>query len=142
MYLTLFLRERLELEVDLRAPLPLTRGGREFADVSDDWGDSFFLGFYDWLRTADETVVGIRLTLHDGRESLRELLPAWPYVSWLAPSIVEIMFSDADGDIADSVDQEFSESRCLRSADGEVALVFDASQLSSEQLQGPLLVRG
>jgi hypothetical protein len=135
-FLALFLSEDIDLAVLASDAPRLQTRGESFVDTNEEASDSMFLGFYDWLRTpASHQVAGVQLILHDGRETVRETLPNRDYIQWLSPDIVRIWFAEARViDEEASVDQEFSVSRCLRSADGRVALVFDAAELSPAQL--------
>jgi hypothetical protein len=135
MYLILFLDERLTIDVMEDDAASIRRHGREYVDVCLAWEDSLYLGFYDWLRTPDVTgVIGLRVTLHDGRESLRDILPRRSYIEWISEYIVVLRFVGDGVDDELSSDQEFSASRCLRAQDGSVALLFDASVLTPEQI--------
>ena len=101
--------------------------------VKDDGG--LFLGFYDWLRTSAGRVIGVDLTFHDGREIVQEALLGAGVGTWLTPDIFRVVF-DQQGEIDDeaSVDQEFSVSRCYLGPEGQVALLFDASELTKEDI--------
>ncbi len=100
-------------------------GGREFKDT----GIRTIVGFYDWLRTDEKEVIGVRLTIFD--EELDYLVPelARPnYVQEIIDSVgVEIFFTDErqyNPDYSD--DQDFMDNRIYQSADGGLAISFDA----------------
>lgn len=136
MYLALFLFDTLKIttvEFDSRS---LVEDGRLFNDICEEWGDSLYLGFYDWLRTPEPSAVaGLSLTLHDNRDILLKLIPPRDYIEWQCPFIFRITFFAATIDDKLSIDQDFSTSRCLRANNGSVALLFDASDLPSQQIQ-------
>lgn len=141
MFLALFLFDKLVIDALPRDCDTFVRHGCNFVDLNRQWETTLYIGFYDWLRTSKNSVVGIRVILHDGRERLREVLPIRSYIDWVSPHIVEIMFSpNIVIDDSASVDQEFSVSRCLLSEDGTVALLFDASALDHSQVENILLV--
>jgi hypothetical protein len=135
MFLAVFLFDRIEVEVLAGDVHMLARHGHAYQEIGREWEQSLFLGFYDWLRTAADEVIGINLILHDGREVLRDIIPDREYVVWLAPSVVRISILPGEVDEAASADQEFSASRCLQATDGSVALIFDAEELTSAQLE-------
>jgi hypothetical protein len=135
MFVALFLSDRIEVEILTTDTHRLVRGGKVYEEINRDWEKSLYLGFYDWLRTVTDEVIGVNVILHDGREILREVLPNREYIEWLAPSVVRITFLAGDVDEAASTDQAFSVSRCFRSDDGTAALLFDANDLTNDQLE-------
>lgn len=139
MYLALFLLDTLKIAVIESDELSLVESGRVLADICSDWGDSMYLGFYDWLRVPGSALIaGVNLILHDNRELVLSVIPPRHYVEWISSFIFRISFFAGAIDDELSVDQEFSVSRCLRSESGDVALLFDASGITLEQLQGIL----
>lgn len=140
MFLALFLFDKLVIDTLPQDCDAFVMHDRNFIELDKQWEKPLYLGFYDWLRTSNNDVVGIRVILHDGRERLREILPIRSYIEWTSPCIVEVMFRPNIAiDDSTSVDQEFSISRCLRSEDGTVALIFDASALDHSQIESILL---
>jgi hypothetical protein len=133
MFLAMYLNPRLELQWVEAGGALLIHGDADFRDICEEWAASMFLGFFDWLRSPGGEVVGVAVTLHDGREKVRNALPGRDYITWLSDDIVRIRFRPGDIDEHASVDQEFTTSRCLRAVNGDAALLFDVSGLSSSE---------
>lgn len=97
-------------------------------------GKDGFLGFYDWLRTPQGKVVGLRLSI-DNRPDLNGLIPNAPYVVRDTPDIINFMFSSPEEIDEDaSMDQDFYESRVCADELGATILSFCADSLTSEEL--------
>lgn len=97
-------------------------------------GSDGFLGFYDWLRTPQRKVVGLRLTI-DERPDLYGLIPSAPYVVRDSQDIINFLFSSHEEIDQDaSMDQDFDESRVYVDELGETILSFYADSLTSEEL--------
>jgi hypothetical protein len=112
-------------------------GDRTFRELSTSNRQGFFLGFYDWLRTADGQSFGVRVTFHDDREDVIAAIRRTSVGSWLAPSIYELRFdSGSIVDESNSVDQEFGVSRAFVDDLGAVVLLFDASEIVSDCQSG------
>jgi hypothetical protein len=115
------------------APGRLVVGGSTFHEISTEGRGGPFLGFYDWIRTSGGRVVGLNLTFHDGREDVQRVLRQAGVGTWLTPDVFRAVFDGtADIDEGASVDQEFSVSRCYLDPEGQVALLFDASELTDD----------
>jgi hypothetical protein len=143
MFLVIFLLVEPRVEVLDEDVRKLTRNGEQFSEYTGNWvNEKFFLGFYDWLRTTNDRVIGLNLTLHQGREGLSRILPARKYLLWEAPYVLRILLEDGTIDEVRSVDQEFAVSRCFRSPSGAVALLFDASELTDRQIRDLQARRG
>ena len=137
MYLVLSLLGSLRILVRKDdAPGGLSAFDRVYREIEFPEKRDAFLGFYDWLRTADRRVVGVDLLLHKHCEGLQQQIPETSYARWIAPGILRILFEvSADIDDEASVDQEFLATRCYRAQDGAIALLFDADELGENDLR-------
>ena len=136
MFLALVLFEKISIGVLPHDVAAIGKDGRHFVDVCKSWESTLYLGFYDWLRTAKNEVVGIRVILHDGRDRLRVIVPDREYIKWISADVFQVTFlHDVAIEESGSVDQEFSVSRCLQSEDGTVMLLFDAAALEQTQIE-------
>lgn len=102
-----------------------------------DTGIRTIVGFFDWLRTDENEVIGVRLTILD--EELDYLVPelARPdYVEELPRSVgIEIFFSEERNyNDRNSDDQDFMDNWIYRSDDGTYAISFNA-QYSIDSLK-------
>ena len=95
--------------------------------VFRDSGAGDWLGFYDWLRTTDDCVIGVRQYIDPNPtvdRILLELARDDVLVSRKARS-VEIFFSRRrDYDALRSSDQDFGDNRLFLSDDGSILLTF------------------
>jgi len=98
--------------------------GRELKDT----GIRTLVGFFDWLRTDDELVIGVRLTIFD--DELDYLVPEFArpaYVHQPDSVIVEIFFTEERQFNPElSNDQDFLDNWIYLSTDGLCAISFDA----------------
>ena len=98
--------------------------GRELKDT----GIRTLVGFFDWLRTDDELVIGVRLTIFD--DELDYLVPEFArpaYVHQPDSVIVEIFFTEERQFNPElSNDQDFLDNWIYLSTDGLYAISFDA----------------
>ena len=118
------------------SPTRIAHAGTTFHEVPPDDEGGLFLGFYDWLRSRQGSVVGVQLTFHDGRDAVRAALGEARVGTWLTGYVFRVLFGDhADIDEESSVDQEFSVSRCYVDSAKRVALLFDASELNEDDMQ-------
>jgi hypothetical protein len=95
-------------------------------------------GYYDWLRNANKSLIGIRLEATDTPYLCNDLRN-FSYVKvkegWDEFKEIEIYFSvEREYDKKLSHDQDFVESRILQSTDGEYAIAFSTHFLESADL--------
>jgi hypothetical protein len=107
-----------------------------------DLGIETFYGFYDWLRTAERVVIGVRIDL--SANELRSILldiKNLNYVSLIQNSnTIEIFFTDKKNyDPELSADQDLLDNRLYMSDDGIYALSFDPTHAIESLNQNPLL---
>jgi len=115
------------------SPGQIVLGSSSFSEIPAEGKGGLFLGFYDWLRTPGGSVVGLDLTFHDGREAVQRVLREAGVGMWLTRDVLRVVFDGSvEIDEAASVDQEFSVSRCYVGPEGQVALLFDASELTED----------
>ena len=111
-------------------------GDREYRDKGfGDW-----TGFYDWLRSGAESIVGVRYWPFQETRFVVDDLSGYQYVKVPEDkSCLEIYFS-ADGgvDRRASDDQAFGSNRVFYSEAGGWALSFDTIDLSLRALQSIL----
>ena len=100
-------------------------GERVFRDLHIDK----FFGHYDWLRTNNGLVIGVRMSfLTNEFDDLLLQIKKLRYVSLPGSDILEVFFTDGreyDPDISD--DQDLLDNRLFRSSDGTYAITFDPS---------------
>ena len=121
---------------DRDSPGRLLAFGRSYTEITFPNAGDLFLGFYDWLRTSQRCVVGVRLSLHRHCDALQQLVTANAYAEWVSRGILQIMFADPSINIDEemSMDQDFMVTRVYRSGNGMIALLFDADALSPEDI--------
>jgi hypothetical protein len=105
----------------------VTCGDKRFCDAGlGDW-----IGFYDWLRTADGRVIGLRSWIE--LSELRSLgaLPAVNEALEFEEGCLHVWFSDLrEFDEEKSDDQDLGTHRLMRSDDGVLALGVSTESLS------------
>jgi len=118
---------------DLRPTLILSSDEKDVFQIRNrefrDTGARSIVGFYDWLRTDERKVVGVRLTIFDEEfDYLTSEIAHLNYVKRLSDSVgFEIYFTDkTQYNIDVSDDQDFMDNRIYRSADGTLAISFNA----------------
>jgi len=121
---------RLALRLGQRAPGPrLSVDGVDFVEVRD--GD--FAGFYDWLRTVDGRVIGVRWWLFEELRRLCDRLQGRDY-ALVDPAcrFVDLWFSTERAfDPGQSNDQDFGNNRVLESDNGDLLLSFNLDRVGS-----------
>lgn len=94
-----------------------------------DTGIDTFVGFYDWLRTEQKNVIGVRIDFFsDEFESLKSELLKLSYVSHSDESeAIDIFFLRNNKiDLDKSDDQDFLDNKIYKSYDGTYAISFDS----------------
>ena len=90
-----------------------------------DSGAGDWLGFYDWLRTSDDRVIGVRITLDEEIDRLLQLKALNVEIDQTRRKIL-IFFSDRrDFDERTSDDQDFGDNRLFYGDDDSVLLTFN-----------------
>jgi hypothetical protein len=106
--------------------------GRTFVDSGlGDW-----IGFYDWLRTSQGELLGVRTWLTDPQvQGIRGELSNNSAVE-LGDADVRVWFSEERSfDEAASGDQDLGTHRIMKFGEGEFALTFNIERLSESELQ-------
>jgi hypothetical protein len=131
--LLVILRPKLTLAKSPGWPLKgFALNGKEYRDAAlGEW-----TGFYDWLRAADGTLLGVRYWLNEETEFLTQEAEGLPYANVDPSRFVEIYFSDRrDIEPQQSADQDFLYDPVFRSDDGEYALGFAIKDLNESELR-------
>jgi hypothetical protein len=132
-YLLVALREPLAMTLTLSEPEEsITIDGLTFRTRGQDQ----IQGFYDWLRAADGTLLGVRYTPVG---EARELTTAARKLTYARvdehTSAVEIFFTQQrDADEARSADQAFGGSSVYVAPAGDVLVSFDTYALEETEL--------
>lgn len=96
-----------------------------------DAGLGNFSGFYDWLRDAGGSVIGVRYLPFEASRAVCDAVVTFPYVDVTANHSSLAVFFSAERafDPASSDDQAFGGNRVFVAADGAYALTFDLDSL-------------
>lgn len=107
-------------------------GGQDYRDQG--YGD--WTGFYDWLRSSPDTVIGVRYWPFDNTRFLADLVSSLPYVKIPQDSsCLEIYFSNGRIEASASDDQSFGSNRIFYSEEGGCwAISFDTAGLSASEV--------
>lgn len=137
-FLTVILHEQPMLEIqETDSPVRVNVGHSVFFEIPQADTKGLFLGFYDWLRTPVEAIVGLRITFHDGRKLAIETVQRCQVGEWEASDIYCLKFRPHAAIVQSlSIDQEFSVSRIYRGPNGEVALLLDINGVEGEFAPG------
>jgi len=101
--------------------------GRKFTDA----GCGHFTGCYDWLRSAPNTVIGVRYIPFENTTFLLNEVTPGSRIELDSHGGLLIFFGDNVAFVESlSDDQDFEESRVLKSTDGGYALLFGCSGLA------------
>lgn len=97
-----------------------------------------FIGFFDWLRVDNVTIVGIRICYFDN-QSYNELLKSFPYIR---PSFggkcMELLFEGNTYDPDLSGDQDFTNNYVFKSESGDYLFTFGLDHLTDKELSSLL----
>lgn len=130
--LIVILGPRLTLASGIEWPIKAFEVGEtKYTDVGlGDW-----TGFYDWLRSSEGVLLGVRYWPADANDALFENAGSVAYASIGTAGYLEIYFSqEGPSDPRRSNDQEFQYDAVFRSAEGEWAIVFDTAALTPSDL--------
>ena len=106
-------------------------GGRDYRDQG--YGD--WTGFYDWLRSAPDSVIGVRYWPFENTRFLADVVCSLPYVKVPEDgSCLEIYFSRGRVQARASDDQSFGSNRIFCSEEGGWAISFDTTGLSATEV--------
>jgi len=102
----------------------------EYLQVTDyDW-----TGFFDWLRSASEEVIGVRYCPDEEFRFVFKAVRDIPNVLVTDNWAVEVYFgNDHQFESLNSCDQDFGENEVYRSRDGKVAIAFGTSHLDEAE---------
>ena len=100
-----------------------------------DAGYGEWTGFYDWLRSSDGALLGVRYWLDKSTQFLEVYARKLSYVRVDPSRCIEVYFSDQRAfESKLSADQAFMYDALFRAVDGEYAIAFGAEDLSEEDL--------
>lgn len=96
-----------------------------------------FIGFFDWLRKNNHTIVGIRTCFFD--QMYNNLLASFNYTNPTFDGMcIEVLFTDAEYDSSLSGDQDFTHNYVYKSTGEEYLFTFKTDWLTDEELRGLL----
>lgn len=113
----------------------ITINGKSYRiDVTSKKNEGF-IGFFDWLRINEETIVGIRLSYFDDL-SYNALLLGKSYVKGVFENrSIELLFKGSDFDFDLSGDQDFTNNYVYQSdGGGEYLFTFGLDHLTEREL--------
>jgi hypothetical protein len=127
------LAHELILAKELRWPLQeVTVGDTTYRDA----GFGNWTAFYDWLRSSDSTLLGVRYWLRDDLLFLGESVKSRDYAAVEPGRQIEIYFSGGrQVDQQLSCDQEFLYDAVFRSSDGTYAIGFGMEGLTEADIE-------
>lgn len=97
-----------------------------------------FIGFFDWLRTDESTIVGIRISFFE-HHNYNHFLINLPYVTPAFDNrCMEILFQEGGYDLNLSGDQDFTNNYVYRSDSGEYLFTFGLDHLTNNELNSLL----
>ena len=128
----LVLGNELTLAKGLRWPLKeVTIGDKTYKDA----GFGNWTAFYDWLRSSDSALLGVRYWLREDLNFLGENVKDRDYVEVEAGRQIEVYFSrGGQVDQRLSCDQEFLYDAVFRSLDGTYAIGFGMEALTGADI--------
>ncbi|ATL49389.1 hypothetical protein COR50_20635 [Chitinophaga caeni] len=94
-----------------------------------------FIGFFDWLRKNDKTIVGIRLNFFDYLNYCNVLITK-SFVKYVFENrSIELMFKGEYFNFDLSGDQDFTNNFVYESEDGEYVFTFGLDHLTEDELK-------
>ncbi len=101
-----------------------------------DAGFGNWTAFYDWLRSSDSTLLGVRYWLRDDLSFLGESVQSRDYAEVEPGRQIEVYFSEGrQVDQKLSCDQEFLYDAVFRSSDGTYAIGFGMEGLTDADIE-------
>jgi hypothetical protein len=92
-----------------------------------------FIGFFDWLRVNEKTIIGIRLSYFDYLKYTALFLDK-PYTKGVFENrSIELLFKECDFDFELSGDQDFTNNYVYESHTGEHLCTFGLDHLTKEE---------
>ena len=92
-----------------------------------------FIGFFDWLRTNEETIVGIRLNFFDDLNYCNVLINKSFVKSVFENRSIELMFKGEYFNYDLSGDQDFTNNYVYESEDGDYIFTFGLDHLTEDE---------
>ena len=92
-----------------------------------------FIGFFDWLRIEEETIVGIRLNFFDDLNYYNFLISKNFVKSVYDGRSIELMFKGEYFNFDLSGDQDFTNNYVYESEDGEYIFTFGLDHLTEDE---------
>ncbi|MCW3465829.1 hypothetical protein [Chitinophaga nivalis] len=98
-----------------------------------------FIGFFDWLRSSESTIVGIRMCIFE-HHKYNNILGAYPYTkSANDGKWIELMFSGDDYNSEISGDQDFTNNYVYKSNNNDYLITFGLDHLAPGELDSLLV---
>jgi hypothetical protein len=93
-----------------------------------------FIGFYDWLRSDEFTIVGVRICYFE-HQSYNELLKTLPYLRpTFGGKCLELLFREEAYIPELSGDQDFTNNYVFKSKQGDCLLTFGLDHMTDKEL--------
>jgi hypothetical protein len=97
-----------------------------------------FIGFFDWLRTDEHTIVGIRICYFEN-QPYNKLLTSLPYIRPTFESkCAELLFEERTYTPDISGDQDFTNNYVFKSEGGDYLFTFGLDHLTDKELNSLL----
>lgn len=93
-----------------------------------------FIGFFDWLRKNEKTIVGIRLSFFDDLNYCNVFVDRNYVKSVFENRAIELIFKGEYFDFDLSGDQDFTNNYIYESEDGEYIFTFGLDHLTEDEL--------
>lgn len=97
-----------------------------------------FIGFFDWLRIREETIVGIRISFFEDLNYTTILMKKSYVNSAFENKSVELLFTGHRFDSEFSGDQDFTSNYVYKSEEGDLLLTFGVDHLTEKELNSLL----
>jgi len=94
-------------------------------------------GFYDWLRTTNGKVIGVRWIFWSSEQQYNALLPKHDYIESedMGDSLLFYFLDQRDFDPMRSADQDFDENKIFCAEDGTYAITFGVDWLEADNIE-------
>jgi hypothetical protein len=116
----------------------LTIEDKDFSkDLSSTLNEGF-IGFFDWLRSNEQTIIGIRICYFEN-QPYNDLLMSLPYIlPTFGNKCMELLFEQGAYLPDISGDQDFTNNYVFKSADGASLFTFGVDSLTDKELNSLL----